>query len=122
MKSKNIQTGKKGEQIAEKYLIEKGMKLIKRNYRYDRAEIDLIMLDKDELVFVEVKTRNSDNFGSPVYSITKRKLAQIAKASEQFIAEYENKISFKSARIDVVSILIQKGNTEIEHIENAVIF
>jgi len=116
--SRNIETGKLGEKLAEKFLTDKGYEILARNYRYERAEIDLIALDGKELVFAEVKTRRDKSYGEPEFAVTKRKLEQIKKAAENFIAENEKSLDFSSVRIDVIAILLTGGKTEIEHFEN----
>jgi putative endonuclease len=116
---KNIVTGKKGEDVAAKFLTEnKRMKILARNYRFDRAEIDIVALDGRELVFVEVKTRRNKNFGEPERAVTYGKLEQIKKAAENFIIENEAELDFDAVRIDVVAILLNKDSPEIEHFEN----
>jgi len=64
-KVRNYKTGKEGEEIARKFLVQKGFRLIESNYSNKLGEIDLIMLDKEVLVFVEVKLKIGDKFGSP---------------------------------------------------------
>ncbi len=109
--------GKIGEEIAVKFLSQKGFKILKRNYRYGHGEIDIIAMDGDDLVFVEVKTRASDKFGLPEDSVTFKKRKQLRKIAEAFLQT--NKIEFSGCRFDVVSIILKKGKAEINHIENA---
>ncbi len=118
MSRKNISVGKSGENIAARFLEKKGMKIVARNYRYDRAEIDIIALDGEELVFAEVKTRRNKNYGEPEAAVTKKKLEQIRKAAENFMEENETRLNFSSARIDVIAILLKKNGYETEHFEN----
>ena len=94
----NKQLGQNGEDIAEKFLIKQGYKILERNRHFSRyCEIDIIAQDKDTLVFVEVKTRKTDICGHPLEAITKAK--------------------YKKYRIDVVSILL-KPKLEIKHLKN----
>ena len=72
--------GKTGEEIATQYLIENGYKLVIRNFRCRQGEIDIIAKDKDEIVFIEVKTRKNANYGSPVDAVDKRKQKRFCKA------------------------------------------
>lgn len=109
-----------GEAIAKNFLLEKNLKFIKGNYRFDRAEIDLIFEDERNkvLIFAEVKTRRNKNFGEPIESLTITKQNHIRKAAMGFISEnakYEN----HDLRIDVISIMISNGAVEIDHLENA---
>jgi putative endonuclease len=72
--------GKIGEDIAVKFLSRKGYKILKRNYRYGHGEIDIIAMDKDVLIFVEVRMKFSDKFGSPEDSVTIKKGSNLKKS------------------------------------------
>lgn len=112
--------GKAGESIAEEFLNEKGYKLIARNFRYERSEIDLIVCDDANkmLIFVEVKTRRNKKYGEPEESINIIKQASIKKAAEGFLLENSEYEKF-DLRIDVISIQINESGIDINHIENA---
>ncbi|CUT04397.1 YraN family protein [Candidatus Chrysopegis kryptomonas] len=109
--------GKIGEEIAVKFLSEKGYKILRRNYRFGHGEIDIIAMDGDILVFVEVKTRFSDKFGLPEDSVTIKKRKQLKKIAGAFLQF--NDVKFSECRFDVVSIILQGRNVQINHIENA---
>ena len=91
-----------GERRACEYLEQKGMILIERNFRVREGEIDLVMKDANNLVFVEVKTRSSLQFGAPEDSIHKRKLDRLFKAAHAYLEGLEN--SEQDWRIDIVAI------------------
>lgn len=112
--------GAGGELIAKKYLEDKNYKFIKNNFRYERAEIDLIFEDEDQklLIFIEVKTRRNKKYGEPEESVNFSKQNQIKKAAMGFVTE-NNKYTDYDLRIDVISILLIEGKVEINHIENA---
>lgn len=112
--------GANGELIAKNFLNDKKLTFLRNNYRYERAEIDLIFEDASNkmLLFVEVKTRRSKNFGEPEESVTLNKQNQIRKAAMGFVFENE-KYADHVLRIDVISIFINEGRAEINHIENA---
>lgn len=111
-------SGDEGEEIAVKFLIEKGYEIIERNYHFGHGEIDIIAGNDDTLVFVEVKTRESLEYGLPEYSITKGKQSQIRKIASAYL--YEKDIKEKICRLDVIAIVLQKGKEPyINHIENA---
>lgn len=112
--------GKRGELIAKNFLLKKGLTFVKENYRYDRAEIDLVFEDKTNklLLFVEVKTRTNKRFGEPEEAVTPLKMDQIRKAAMGFTTEHEM-YNTHDLRLDVVSIILTGENTEINHIENA---
>lgn len=108
--------GKKGEEIALGYLKKKGFKILEINWRFKKAEIDLITLKDDLLVVVEVKTRSSEAFENPKEAVTIGKQKNIIKAADAYIQEKEIDLE---CRFDVVSVLILKNETSIEHIEDA---
>lgn len=108
-------TGKNGEEIAEKYLIKNGYKILEKNKHFSRlCEIDIIALDKNTLVFVEVKTRTSEICGHPLEAITRSKYNHIKQGL--FIYLQENP-QYKKYRIDAVSVLL-KPEVKIEHLKN----
>ncbi len=110
--------GKSGEETAAKYLKRCGLKLIQKNYSCKHGEIDLIVKDGECLVFVEVKTRSQQAFGSPASSVNFRKQLQICKTAHHYMVEHG--IDDVDARFDVVSVLVIKGQkTYVEHIPDA---
>lgn len=119
MSKRRVEIGKQGENLASDFLQQKGMKIIKRNFRFDRGEIDLVCLDKETLVFVEVKTRTNREYGSPVEAVSEKKAAQIRKVAEGFLMEKGDGLEFQEIRFDVVGILLKGKKEIIEHIENA---
>lgn len=109
--------GNKGEEIAKTFLIQKGYEILATNWRYSRAEVDIIAKDGDNLVFVEVKTRSSAYFGPPAAFVTPKKEAFMAHAASAYIEEieYEDEIRF-----DVIGVLLlENKDPEIEHYEDA---
>mgnify|MGYP002623026781 CR=1 FL=1 len=112
--------GKRGESIAAEYLKEKGFELVKNNYRFERAEIDLICTetDKNLLIFVEVKTRTNKKFGEPEESVTPAKMEQIKKAAYGFLSENSKYDEF-DVRLDVVTVFFENQDAVVNHIENA---
>lgn len=111
------QKGISGEKIAEKFLISKGFRLIERNYRFERGEIDLIFDDHGIMVFVEVKSRSSDTYGEPEDSITPRKRKQIRKVAGAYL--WEKNIKDTECRFDVVAIKRDGAKETINYYENA---
>lgn len=110
--------GQKGEKQAAKYLKKKGYKLVTANYRCQYGEIDLIARDADILIFIEVKTRTSTDFGDPAAAVDYRKQQQISKVAHHYLVTHHN--DDVDARFDVISVLSPNGKkTEIEHITNA---
>lgn len=109
-----------GEEKAQRYLSDRGYQLLARNWRTREGEIDLVMEQDLTIVFIEVKTRNTDRFGSPEESITPGKQKRLRKTCLAYLQEnhYEN----RDWRIDVVAIEAMRSGeiTRLDHYENAV--
>ena len=114
------EVGKLGEKLAQKFLKKKGYRIRETNFRCRSGEIDIVAQQKDYLVFVEVRTRSSLDFGSPEESITRSKKEKLIASALTYISTHQGLPS--SWHIDVVAIEIdQKGKTRrIELIENAI--
>jgi len=91
-----------GEELAANFLKKKGYKILQRNYRRKIGEIDVVCYERGTIVFVEVKTRSSNNYGVPELSVTKTKKRQIIKVAQYYLAE--KKIEGIAVRFDVVSV------------------
>lgn len=109
--------GKEGERLAERFLKTKGYKLLERNYRCARGEIDLIALDGRVIVFVEVKTRTGHGFGNPLEAVEFRKQRKMIQTAQYFLSE--KGLHQREARFDVVGISWPRHEPVVEHIENA---
>jgi len=109
--------GKEGERVAERYLKNKGYKVVERNYRCAAGEVDLIVVDRRVIVFVEVKTRSDDRFGTPVEAVHPAKQRKMAKTAQFFLNQ--NGLEEREARFDVVGISWPGRTPIVEHIENA---
>lgn len=109
--------GKKAEDLAVEYLEKNGYKILVRNFRFQKAEIDIIA-EKDNLIIVtEVKARSTDAFMLPQEAVTKTKIKLIVSAANHYLEEFNKN---QEARFDIISVLSDgKGNLNIEHIENA---
>jgi putative endonuclease len=113
-------TGILGEELAGRFLLERGYQLIDRNYRTREGEVDIVATKDNCLVFFEVRTKRNRAFGTPEESITAKKMEHLRAAANKYI---ENHVNLpQSWRIDVVCIeLDKKGQPErIEVIENAI--
>lgn len=108
--------GSRGEDLAETYLKKKGYEILERNFRCFLGEIDIIALKGDEIIFVEVKTRDNVKYGYPADFVTEEKQARILKAAEIYVEEkgYYN----YQPIFDVIEVFSGEGN-HIEHIEDA---
>ena len=109
--------GEKGESIAVRHLKKKGYKILEKNYRTKLGEIDIIAKDKDTLVFVEVKSRRSWQFGNPKAAVTPAKQRKISKVALYYLKT--NDRSNAKARFDVVTITATRDKSQIEIVKNA---
>lgn len=109
--------GKKGEEIARDFLEQKGYKILEQNWRYSRAEIDLIASYQNALIFVEVKTRSYDYFGQPEDFVTAKKQKLMSSAASAYMQANNHQWEI---RFDIVSILLSgKSSMKIQHFEDA---
>lgn len=109
--------GAKGEEIAFFHLVKKGFKIKERNWRFAHFEIDIVAIDKNELVIIEVKTRSAAIYEEPRETITNQKIRFLTNAAQAYIEQ--NEIDLET-RFDVISIKwFHEGKYELEHIEGA---
>lgn len=114
--AKHNELGKQGEQAAVEFLQQHGHKILVQNYRFGKAEVDIISNDGGIVVFTEVKTRSTDYFGYPEESVDKKKRQKLREAAEEYI--YQNGI-LAAIRFDIVSIINLNGKLKIYHIKDA---
>jgi putative endonuclease len=108
--------GKKGEELAIDFLRKKGYTIRDKNYRYLKAEVDVIAQKEDVLVAVEVKTRSSRDFGLPQDFVTQKKIKLLVLAIDHYVVSKDLDVN---VRFDIIAIVHQNNKFEIEHIENA---
>ena len=113
----HIDLGAKGEELAVKHLKKLRYKVLERNFRCNLGEIDIIALQKKTLVFVEVKTRSSQEFGSPQESITPKKKQQLTRVALFYLQK--NSLFDRDARFDVVAVELNSGKPRVDLIRNA---
>jgi putative endonuclease len=107
--------GRRGEDLAARYLEDAGYRLIERNWRCRQGEIDIIARTADTLIFVEVKTRSSVAFGHPFEAITATKLARLRRLAGAWCAE--RSVGVARIRLDAIAVIVQRGaQPEIEHL------
>ena len=110
--------GDSGEKFAANFLIDSGYKILARNFRvHATAEIDIIAQIDDTIVFVEVKTRSTNRFGTPAESVTIKKQKKIFTAAEIFLQQ--NNLNDKSCRFDVVEVFAMRNGFSANHIIDA---
>lgn len=111
--SNNKSKGILGEQLAEAYFIKNGFKILEKNYRYKRSEIDLIVGNDKLLIFIEVKFRSNNTYGNPEDFVSPNQQVKIIEAADEYIHQinWQGNIQF-----DIIAINVQE---EIEHFEDA---
>jgi putative endonuclease len=112
-------TGRRGEEMAIEHLIGKRYRILERNYRKSFGEVDIIARDRDTLVFIEVKTRQSTRFGSPFEAVDIRKQRQISRVAQEYLQAHG--ATDVSARFDVIAVRVDRANrlVAIDHLQNA---
>ena len=113
----NHATGRAGQDAAEKFLQNKGYKILARNYRLRSGEIDLVAQDGACIVFVEVKFRKSLSFGLPREAVGYAKQKRIISTALHYLTSH--RLTESDIRFDVVEVLEQHGQLYASHIENA---
>jgi len=115
--TQKITTGKEGEKIAAAYLKKNGYRIIEINYRCPIGEIDIVAEEKNDLVFVEVKTRKSIELGYPEQAVGMRKQKKMSQLALWYMQK--RKIADTNARFDVVAITLIPEKNEVKLIQNA---
>lgn len=108
--------GKKGEQLAVDFLLKNGYEIIERNYRFDKAEVDVIARKKDVLAIIEVKTRSTIDFGSPEEFVKPKQMQRLVKAVDEYVVVNDLDVE---VRFDIVAIVKENKGFKIDHLENA---
>lgn len=108
--------GRYGEELAARFLMTRGWKILDRNWRSSAGELDIVATRDQVLVICEVKTRRSMRFGSPLEAVTPQKLQRLRRLAGMWIAEHSEHAG--SIRIDVISVLVDDaGLTRVQHVE-----
>jgi len=113
----NREKGTQGEDLAKEYLLNQGYQILTTNFYTKKGEIDIIAKDKEYIVFIEVKYRNSTKFGYPREAVGNTKKKKILTVANIYINN--NNIKNSDFRFDVIEILKTNDQTDIEHIKNA---
>jgi len=108
--------GKKGEELAVDFLQKNNYQILDCNWRYKKAEVDIITLKNDVLAVIEVKTRSSNYFGNPQDFVNPKKIQLLVEAINEYVTSKDLDVE---VRFDIIAIL-KNGNTfEIEHLKDA---
>lgn len=108
--------GKQGEDLAVQHLVSKGYKVKERNWRAGILEIDIIAEYKGVIVIVEVRTRSDNYLLGPTETVTKQKQRSIIRAANLYLLRHDID---KECRFDIISVILQNGESTIDHIEDA---
>lgn len=111
MRSINIQIGKLGEQLAARFLVNKGYKILTKNFYTRYGEIDLVVAQGEEIVFCEVKTRTSSEYGYPEVAVDENKIQNLLRAIQIYIGREKMK---KFWRLDIVAIELNIKNKKAQ--------
>ncbi|MFZ1073132.1 MAG: YraN family protein [Verrucomicrobiia bacterium] len=116
-KPEHLRRGELGERAAKSYLQRHGLKFLMANFRSARGEIDLIFRDDDCLVFVEVKTRSSEDWTRPAAAVDARKRRLLSQTALDYLCRLKNPAV--KIRFDIVEVLLADGNVrEVRHLPN----
>ncbi|NNC70428.1 MAG: endonuclease [Flavobacteriaceae bacterium] len=108
--------GKQGEQIALELLIKKGYTILEKNWRFQKAEVDIIAQKESTLAIVEVKTRSSIDFGSPQDFVSPKKIKRLVAAIDEYVVSRDLDVE---VRFDIMAIVKEGEHFTTEHIEDA---
>lgn len=114
--AKHNELGELGEELAVEFLQKNNYQIIERNWRYKKAEIDIIALKNNILCVVEVKTRSSDYFGDPQDFVTKKKIQLLVEAVNEYVVSKDLDVE---VRFDIIAITKNKQQFDLEHLEDA---
>ena len=114
--AKHNELGELGENLAVEELEKNGYEIVERNWRFKKAEIDIIARKNEVLAIVEVKTRSSDYFGDPQDFVNTKKIKMLVEAVNEYVNSKDLEVE---VRFDIIAIIINKNKLTIEHLEDA---
>ncbi|KJD36410.1 hypothetical protein PW52_04380 [Tamlana sedimentorum] len=114
--AKHNELGNKGEQMAVDFLIENNYAILERNYRFNKAEVDIIAQKEDILAIIEVKTRSTTDFGNPQDFVKPKQINNLVKAVDEYVTINELDVE---VRFDIIAIVKDGKQFKLEHLEDA---
>lgn len=109
--------GKIAEDLTTDFLEKKGYKILVRNFRFQKAEIDIIAEFENQIIIIEVKARGTDALIEPHEAVTKKKIKNIVSCADFYMKEYQKE---NNVRFDIISVIPnESGKLELFHLENA---
>lgn len=117
--AKHNELGKAGEEMAVNFLKEKGYEIVARNFRFQKAEVDIIARKEGVLAVIEVKTRSTPDFGDPESFVKHRQIQSLVKAIDYFVVDHDLDVD---VRFDIIAIVQDPSGTTLEHLEDAFLY
>ena len=114
--AKHNELGELGEDLAVEELEKNGYEIVERNWRYKKAEIDIIARKNEVLAIVEVKTRSSDYMGDPQDFVKQKKIKMLVEAVDEYVNSKDLDVE---VRFDIIAIIINQNKLTLEHLEDA---
>ncbi|MFY0602492.1 MAG: YraN family protein [Flavobacteriaceae bacterium] len=114
--AEHYELGKKGEQLAVGFLIENNYTIIEKNWRFQKAEIDIIAQKEETLIAVEVKTRSTNEFGNPQDFISPKKIKLLVMAINEYVIQKDIDVE---VRFDIIAVTKNNNGFDIEHLQDA---
>jgi putative endonuclease len=114
--AKHNELGELGEDLAVEELEKNGYEIVERNWRYKKAEIDIIARKNEVLAIVEVKTRSNDYIGNPQDFVTPKKIKMLVEAVNEYVNSKDLDVD---VRFDIIAIIINQNKLTLEHLEDA---
>ena len=108
--------GKEGEKLAVDFLLKNNYKILEKNYRYLKAEVDIIAQKGPILAAIEVKTRTTNYYGNPEEFVNPKKIKLLISAIDNYVIERDIDVE---VRFDIIAIITNNKETKIEHLEDA---
>lgn len=108
--------GKKGEQMAVDFLKKNGYDIVERNYRFDKAEVDIIARQQDILAIIEVKARSTADFGDPQDFVKPKQIKNLVKAVDEYVTVNDLDVE---VRFDIIAVTKEGKLYKIEHLKDA---
>jgi putative endonuclease len=114
--AKHNELGELGEDLAVEELEKNGYEIVERNWRFKKAEIDIIARKNEVLAIVEVKTRSSNYFGDPQDFVNPKKIKMLVEAVNEYVVSKDLDVE---VRFDIIAIIINQNKLTLEHLEDA---
>ncbi len=114
--AKHNELGELGEDLAVEELVKNGYEIVERNWRFKKAEIDIIARKNEVLAIVEVKTRSSNYFGDPQDFVNPKKIKMLVEAVNEYVVSKDLDVE---VRFDIIAIIINQNKLTLEHLEDA---